>query len=105
MKGPFQRLKYDLRRLWECPVCKRRERTSGSMTFRHCSCQLKQLDGKPVVMHLVADSVQRLTPLITIHHEPLPPPAPVETSENVNSPTTAAVSTELSETEPQNEPQ
>ena len=22
MRGPYERLKYDLRRLWECPVCK-----------------------------------------------------------------------------------
>jgi hypothetical protein len=71
MKGPHERLKYDLRRLWECPVCKRRERTPGSVTFRHCSCQLKQIDGKPVVMKLIEDAVQRIAPPTTIQHEPL----------------------------------
>ena len=64
MKGPDERLKYDLRRLWECPVCKRRERTAGSVTFRHCNCQMQKLDGKPIVMKLVEDGVQRLLPAI-----------------------------------------
>src|SRR5690348_8910084 len=74
MKGPYERLKYDLRRLWECPACKRRERTAGSITFRHCTCRLKQLDGKPVVMQLIADDIQRLTPAPTAahHHEESP---------------------------------
>jgi len=73
MKGPYERLKYDLRRLWECPACKRRERTAGSITFRHCTCRLKQLDGKPVVMQLVADDIQRLVPAVTIQHQPQEP--------------------------------
>src|SRR5690242_15515946 len=88
MKGPYERLKYDLRRLWECPACKRRERTAGSVTFRHCTCRLKQLDGKPVVMTLIEDSVQRLVPVVAIEHpaqEPPPQePAPSE-SEPVRS--------------------
>jgi hypothetical protein len=70
MKGPSERLKYDLRRLWECPICKRRERTAGSVTFRHCLCQMKQLDGKPVVMKLIEDGVQRIAPPVIIEHEP-----------------------------------
>src|SRR5262245_64078609 len=78
MKGPYQRLKYDLRRLWECPVCKRRERTPGTVTFRHCTCQMKQIDGKPVVMKLIDDSIQRIAPPVAIEHEPVtaPPPTP-----------------------------
>ena len=64
MKGPYERLKYDLRRLWECPVCKRRERTDGTVTFRFCPCQTKKESGQPVVMHLVADGPQRLVPPI-----------------------------------------
>jgi hypothetical protein len=79
MKGPYQRLKYDLRRVWECPACKRRERLPPTITFRHCDCQLKQLDGKPVVMKLIADGVQRLTPPIVIQHEDAP------ASETVNA--------------------
>lgn len=66
MKGPAERLKYDLRRVWECPVCKRRERTAGAVAFRHCLCPMKQLDGRPVVMKLVADGVQRVGPPIVI---------------------------------------
>jgi len=73
MRGPYERLKYDLRRVWECPACKRRERTAGTVTFRHCNCRMKQVDGQPVVMKLVEDGVQRVTPPISIRHEPLPP--------------------------------
>jgi hypothetical protein len=78
MKGPSERLKYDLRRLWECPACQRRERTTGSVTFRHCACQAKQTDGKAVVMQLVEDGVQRIGPRITlIHQSPAPPIEPL----------------------------
>lgn len=70
MKGPYQRLKFDLRRLWECPVCHRRERTAGTVTFRHCLCQIQQLDGKPIVMKMFEDGVQRLVPPVVIQHEP-----------------------------------
>jgi hypothetical protein len=73
MKGPYERLKYDLRRLWECPACNRRERTSGSVTFRHCNCRMKQPDGQPVVMKLIEDGVQRTVPPIAIDHQPLEP--------------------------------
>jgi hypothetical protein len=74
MKGPYERRKYDLRRLWECPVCKRRERTPGSVTFCHCSCQMAKVDGRPVVMKLVEDGAQRIAPPVVIGHEqPLPP--------------------------------
>jgi hypothetical protein len=75
MKGPYERLKYDLRRLWECPLCKRRERLAATVTYRHCLCQMKQLDGKPIVMKLIADGVQRLVPPVVIQHE-LPPSSP-----------------------------
>jgi hypothetical protein len=80
MKGPYERLKYDLRRLWECPVCKRRERLPPSVTFRHCLCQMKQPDGQPVVMKLIADGVQRLVPPIVIPHEQAPLPAAIDVS-------------------------
>ena len=69
MRGPYQRLKYDLRRLWECPACKRRERTPGSVTFKHCLCQMQQLEGRPVVMKLIEDGVQRVGPPVIIRHE------------------------------------
>ena len=73
MKGPYQRLKYDLRRHWECPACQRRERTAGTTTYRHCPCQLKKVEGQLIVMKLIADDVQRLVPPVKLHHEPLAP--------------------------------
>src|SRR6185436_9838832 len=76
MKGPYERLKYDLRRVWECPACKRRERTAGTVTFRHCPCRIKQLDGQPVVMTLVEDGVQRITPPKMINHPATVVPEP-----------------------------
>src|SRR5262245_23292077 len=63
MKGPYERLKYDLRRLWECPLCKRRERTDGGVTSCFCDCGTKQEGGQLVVMRLVADGPQRLVPV------------------------------------------
>src|SRR5436853_6517587 len=69
MKGPHERLKYDLRRVWECPVCKRRERTAGTVTYRHCQCRMKQVDGQPVVMKLVEDGVQRMATAISDKQE------------------------------------
>ena len=39
MKGPYERLKYDLRRVWECPICGKHDRTSGMVTTRFCPCQ------------------------------------------------------------------
>lgn len=71
MKGPFQRLKWDLRRGWECPVCQRRERTPGTATFRHCLCQMQKLDGKPIVMKLVEDEPPHLRPLLPTHRCPV----------------------------------
>lgn len=77
MKGPYERLKYDLRRLWECPVCHKRERTPGSVSSRHCLCQMQQVDGVPVVMKLVEDGPQRVVPPVVLQHELLPPLPPL----------------------------
>jgi hypothetical protein len=41
MKGPGGRLKFDIRRLWECPVCHRRELTTGDVVNRLCTCSAK----------------------------------------------------------------
>jgi hypothetical protein len=75
MKGPYERLKYDLRRVWQCPLCRRRERTSGAVTFRFCQCQMKHPDGKPVLMKLVADGVRRVGPPPS-HLRPASAPSP-----------------------------
>jgi hypothetical protein len=68
MKGPFERLKYDLRRIWECPACGAKQRTDGAVTTRFCQC------GKPntnplVAMKLVSDGPRRTVP-------PIAPPVP-----------------------------
>jgi len=60
MKGPYERLKYDFRRVWECPLCKRRERTDGGVTFRLCTCTARgdgsRLDGsQQVPMKMIED--------------------------------------------------
>jgi hypothetical protein len=61
MKGPYERLKYDLRRVFECPVCHRRVRMPGSVTFMTCSCNGEatfSLDNRPI-MKLVEDGPRR----------------------------------------------
>jgi hypothetical protein len=85
MRGPFERLKYELRRLWECPVCHKRERAPGSVTSRLCLCQMKQPDGRPVVMKLIEDGPQRVVPPVVIAHEPLPPLPPLQLEPPVDS--------------------
>ena len=59
MKGPHERLKYDFRRVWECPVCHRRERTGGEVTSRVCHCQRKAEPHDCKVMRLVEDGARR----------------------------------------------
>jgi hypothetical protein len=80
MKGPFQRLKYDLRRLWECPLCQRRERTPGTVTSRFCNCTAKE-GGKPVSMKLIADGPQRLVPKIVVQPSADEPAAAIPQAE------------------------
>jgi hypothetical protein len=60
MKGPYERLKYDFRRVWECPVCKRREKTDGGVTFRLCPCATRGEGARgekaePVPMKMIED--------------------------------------------------
>ena len=39
MRGPYERLKYEFRRTFECPVCHQQRRLSGTHTCHLCSCQ------------------------------------------------------------------
>lgn len=55
VKGPYERLKFDLRRLWECPSCSHRERTGGDVTYMLCRCQAKKAPGDRAYMKLVED--------------------------------------------------
>jgi hypothetical protein len=59
MKGPYERLKYDLRRFWECPQCQRRQRTDGTVTGLICDCQLAVEENQRVSMRLSHDDIRR----------------------------------------------
>jgi hypothetical protein len=59
MKGPGHRSRHDVRRVWECPACRRREKTPGTVVFRRCSsCAGKEPD-KEIWMRLVEDTPVR----------------------------------------------
>lgn len=58
MKGPYERLKYDLRRVFECPRCHRRVRVPGSVTVHYCNCSGP--DKPPTCMKLVQDGIRRV---------------------------------------------
>ncbi|MGE0758529.1 MAG: hypothetical protein AB7F89_03475 [Pirellulaceae bacterium] len=83
MKGPYERLKYDLRREWQCPACQHVERTPGSVTFCWCRCQAQI----PVVarrpMRLVHDGARRISPL----HRQLPVDEPLTSTDPPGVPT------------------
>jgi hypothetical protein len=69
IKGPSGRLKHDVRRVWECRVCGRRDRTGGQVVNRVCPCP-HDLDPPRVVwMRLVEDG-------ITVKEMPKAPEAP-----------------------------
>src|SRR5262245_27832142 len=53
MKGPGGRMRFDLRRVWECPVCHRRDWTPGEIVFRACTCSAKGDSSRPVWMKLI----------------------------------------------------
>jgi hypothetical protein len=59
MRGPHERLKYDFRRVWECPACHHRERTGGEITTRLCMCQRKVDPMQRVWMKLVHEGGRR----------------------------------------------
>ena len=59
MKGPYERLKYDLRRIWECPKCQARQRTDGTTTALICGCQLTLAENQRVSMNLLLDGIRR----------------------------------------------
>ena len=82
MKGPFERLKYDLRRLWECPKCKRRERSDGTVTTRFCTCAGKGVpDGQRTTMKLLEEAGHRAVP--EIRYQPADDVPPSEASPEI----------------------
>jgi hypothetical protein len=81
MKGPYERLKYDLRRVWECPVCSHKERTSGAVATRLCGCQEKMPLPEQRWMRLVEDGVRRVGHPPTIFPTSLTATSPTPTPE------------------------
>lgn len=79
MRGPYERLKYDFSRVWECPTCHRRERTGFTATSCFCRCRSKE-EGNPLVcMQLVEDGVRRVLEPVCRPRPELPPrPAQAE---------------------------
>ena len=62
MKGPYERLKYEGRRTWECPECKHRDRTECQVINLMCACQKKKpTPSGRVWMKLVEDNLRRVT--------------------------------------------
>jgi hypothetical protein len=53
MKGPGHRHRYDVRRIWECPACRRQQKTSGTVVCQPCTCQA---DNIVVWMRLVEEN-------------------------------------------------
>lgn len=97
MRGPHERLKYDLRRLWECPNCQRRDRTEGTVTVRWCSCGGDMPATKPVAMTLKEEAGHRVTPIVIPRIDPellAPLPTPVKIREDIPPPTASPVPAE-----------
>ena len=64
MRGPFERLKYDLRRIWECPRCGVRRRTDGTTTTQFCKCEKSGQTREAISMKLIGDGARRTVPPI-----------------------------------------
>ena len=60
VKGPYERLKYDLRRVWECLKCHHKERTTGVAVNCLCPCQGNAPQAERVWMKLVEDGPRRV---------------------------------------------
>jgi hypothetical protein len=70
MKGPYGRLRYDVQRLWQCPVCQRFERTGGQVVTLPCrSCRSRPDQPNDVWMRLV----EELGTTAETPHEPKSP--------------------------------
>src|SRR5262245_10129016 len=84
MKGPSERLKYDLRRVWKCPICGHLERTTGCATSQLCHCQSQVAAGLRRWMTLIEDGARRL------RHEVAPTSACTSTLPTESPPPQAA---------------
>lgn len=59
MKGPFQRLRFNLTRVWECQWCHHKMNTDGRVTTQMCDCRLEET-GKSDSMRLISDGPRRM---------------------------------------------
>ena len=85
MKGPGGRLRFDIRRSWECAVCHRRELTSGDVVSRLCVCSAKSDPPRKVWMKLIETKPARPAP-------PPPTSAPAEPTNPGTEPVAAPAS-------------
>jgi hypothetical protein len=53
MKGPGNRGRHDVRRLWECAACQRRVKTPGTVVYLLCTCGPKETPPRERWMLLV----------------------------------------------------
>jgi hypothetical protein len=76
VRGPYERLKYDFRRQWECPECGHRSYTSGDLATQTCDCGRKATPPRTIFMRLVAEGGRRtdIRPPGAPHHDQLAAP-------------------------------
>jgi hypothetical protein len=55
IKGPRGRHGFDVRRVWECPVCHRRGWTGGEVVARQCDCRASENPPQKTWMRLVEE--------------------------------------------------
>lgn len=93
MKGPGLRTRYDVRRVWRCPVCDHREKALGQITWKICRCQQNRPEQARVLMQLIADAPPRPPQFRPAPEPPMAEPASIEPSiaETQASPTAPVV--------------
>lgn len=64
MKGPGFRLDLDVRRMWECPVCGRRLKFTGSVAQVACDCRVDT----PPIMRLIEPIHRTESPFDHVGH-------------------------------------
>jgi hypothetical protein len=94
MKGPGGRLKFDIRRLWECPACHRRDLTAGDIVTRLCTCSSRSDPPRQNWMKLI-----ELKPV-----RPAPPPPSPPAMASTDAADSAVVAEVVSQPPPQATP-
>jgi hypothetical protein len=51
-------VRHDVRRVWQCPACGRRERTGGDVVQRDCRCRAGEDPPQTTAMRLVEGKEQ-----------------------------------------------